>query len=193
MSAPERNADVSLPDGLDYLPQFLSSGETSELEKRVAGLEYHQVQMRGQVAKRTTVHFGWTYDYERWRIEPASPIPQFLIPVRARAAEVAGVQNEDFAEVLVSRYPPGAGIGWHRDAPMFGDVVAGISLGSSCTLRFRRKQGDTFARAGIDLEPGSIYLLRGSARWAWQHSIHSTPALRYSVTFRTIKEKRRYS
>ncbi len=99
------------------------------------------------------------------------------------------MEPPDLAEALLQRYPPGAGIGWHRDAPMFGTVV-GVSLGASCTLRFQRGKGDERRVFGLELEPRSAYVLTGAARWRWQHSIPPTKNLRYSVTFRTVKEAR---
>ena len=58
-------------------------------------------------------------------------MPEFLLPVRARLADFVSVAPEELAEALVTEYPAGAGIGWHRDAPAFG-IVAAVSLGSSC-------------------------------------------------------------
>jgi alkylated DNA repair protein (DNA oxidative demethylase) len=142
--------------------------------------------MRGQIARRRVVHFGWRYGYATWRIEPGPPPPEFLGSLRARVAALAGVESEKLAEVLVTEYPPGAAIGWHRDAPQFGDVV-GVSLLAPCRLRFRRARGGGMATWEIALAPRSAYLLRGAARWAWQHSIPAVAALRYSVTFRTLR------
>ena len=144
-------------------------------------------QFRGQVARRRTTHFGWPSGYETWRIEPGPPIPDFLLALRARAAAVAAVAAEDLVEVLVTHYPPGAGIGWHRDAPMFGSPVVGISLSSACVMKLRKKLGEGFAQS---LAPRSLYLLGGAARTQWQHSIPPTKDLRYSVTMRTLSRRR---
>lgn len=85
------------------------------------------------------------------------------------------------------RYPEGAGIGWHRDAPPFGSPVFGVSIGAPCVLRFQRRTGGRRLVHGLELEPGSAYVLDGPARWSWQHSITATPGRRYSVTFRTLR------
>jgi alkylated DNA repair dioxygenase AlkB len=42
--------------------------------------------------------------------------------------------------------------------------------------------------AEVSLEPRTAYVLAGAARFAWQHSIPATKALRYSITFRTLKQ-----
>jgi DNA oxidative demethylase len=146
--------------------------------------------MHGVVAKRTARHFGLDYDYERRGvIEEAEPIPDWILPVRARAAELARLAPEELVEVLVQRYPEGAQIGWHRDAPMFGTVV-GVSLLSAARMRFRRDVGGARHTYEILLEPRSGYVLAGPARTAWQHHVPPTKSLRYSITFRTLRKKR---
>ena len=139
--------------------------------------------MHGVVAKRTARHFGLDYDYERRGvIEEAEPIPDWLVPVRERAAALAGVEPDELVEILVQRYPEGAQIGWHRDAPAFG-IVVGVSLGSASRMRFRRDVGGVRREFELELEPRSGYVLAGEARSAWKHHVPPTKALRYSITF----------
>src|SRR4051812_41666806 len=108
------------------------------------------------------------------------------MPVRRRAAALAGAEPEELVEALVQRYPPGSTIGWHRDAPAFGTVV-GISLGSPSRLRLQRGKGEDRRVWEVVLDPRSGYALAGKARTSWQHSIPPTKALRYSITFRTLR------
>jgi alkylated DNA repair dioxygenase AlkB len=54
-------------------------------------------------------------------------------------------------------------------------------------MRFQRGKGDARQVAEITLKPRSAYVLAGAARFTWQHSIPATKALRYSITFRTLK------
>jgi alkylated DNA repair dioxygenase AlkB len=70
---------------------------------------------------------------------------------------------------------------------VFGEVV-GVSLLAPARLRFRRRSGDKWQRTALLAEPGSAYLLRGEARTEWEHSIAPMEALRYSITFRTLRE-----
>ena len=144
--------------------------------------------MHGIVAKRKVVHFGWDYGYDSWTISPTKPIPEWLMPFTMRAAGVMGVSPEAVQEVLVTRYEPGAGIGWHRDAPMFGPAVLGLSLAGSCRMRFQRILAGERRTAEALLSPRSSYLLSGDARVAWQHSIPPAKELRFSITFRTLKQ-----
>jgi len=177
-----------LPEGFVYREDVLSSDEEARLVEGLRTLAFGEVRMRGQVARRRTIHFGWTYGYETWRVEPGPPIPEFLVGLRALPARVAGVEGDALAEVLVTHYPPGAGIGWHRDAPAFG-VVVGVSLLGACRLRFQQGHGAARKTRALTLAPRSAYVLDGAARWQWQHAIPPGREERYSVTFRTLRAR----
>jgi len=183
---------VERPEGLVYEPGFVTEDEERELLVLMDEVDFREVVMRGQTARRTVRHYGFDYGYESWRLEPADPLPEALVPVRDRCAALAEVEPDDLAQTLVSRYPPGAGIGWHCDAPMFGAKVVGVSLGSSCRMRFQRKLGEERRTFDLELEPRSAYVLAGPARSAWQHSIPGTKAQRYSITFRTLRNPDRW-
>jgi len=185
-----RASDAEPPEGLVYRTGLVDAEEGRELTDRLDGLEFHEIRMRGQVARRTARHYGIAYDYEeRGRLSPGEPLPDWLLALRERCARLAGVAPARLVEGLVQRYPPGASIGWHRDAPAFG-VLVGLSLGSACRMRFQRGTGADRRTFAIELAPGSAYVLTGPARWAWQHSIPPTRDLRYSITFRTLREHR---
>ena len=174
------------PAGLVYVGEFLLPGEHDALVRAVAALQFRAVRMHGVTAKRATAHFGWDYGYESWQVAPAAPIPPVFENVRARCAAAAALPPGAFEQLLVSHYPPGAGIGWHRDAPMFGPVVAGVSLGAPCVMRFRRGRPRARETVVVPLAPGSLYLLGGAARSEWQHCIRPIRDLRYSLAFRTV-------
>lgn len=172
------------PPGFAYRPAFLDEREERALLEELARLPFDEVRMRGVVARRRVAHFGFTYAYDSAALAPGPGIPAFLLPLRDRCAALAGEEPARLEEALVTWYPPGAGIGWHRDAAGFGTVV-GVSLLSPCRMRFRRGSA---GRAAFELvlEPRSAYVLRGSVRWAWQHAIPAGTATRYSITFRTV-------
>jgi alkylated DNA repair protein (DNA oxidative demethylase) len=174
------------PEGLVYRPQLLSVTEEARLLEVLEDLRFDPIVLHGQAARRTGRHFGLDYDYEARTPQPGEPIPDWLLPVRERAAALADHTPEELVEILVQRYPPGATIGWHRDAPAFGTVV-GVSLGGSSRLRFQRGKGDARRVWEVALEPRSGYVLAGKARTSWQHSIPPTKELRYSITFRTLR------
>jgi alkylated DNA repair dioxygenase AlkB len=177
-------------EGLAYHPGFVSGDEERELVRTLERLAYAAVTMRGQTARRSVRHFGLGYAYETGALEPTDPLPSELEWLRERCAELIDRAPADLVQILISRYPEGAGIGWHRDAPMFGSKIVGVSLGSPCRMRFQRTVAGTRRVADIDLEPRSAYVLAGKARWSWQHSIPAARALRYSITFRTLRRER---
>lgn len=174
------------PGGLVYVPGFVTDDEERSLVAAFDAGGFEEVRMRGQAALRTVCHFGYRYEYEGWRLVPAEPLPDFVAWLRDRAAALADLESAELTETLVTRYPPGAGIGWHRDAPLFGPRVVGVSLLSPCRMRFQRRTGGMRRVHELQLAPRSAYLLAGAARWSWQHSIPAVAALRYSVTFRTV-------
>jgi alkylated DNA repair protein (DNA oxidative demethylase) len=178
--------DKRLPEGFEYFPDFLSEAEERELLAAIANVEFHEFAMKGVTAKRRVAQFGWHYSFQSFHISPADPPPKAFEPVRARVAAVARVEPEALSEVLVTEYKQGAGIGWHRDAPPFG-IVAGISLGSPCRMRFRTASEENRQTVAVQLDPRSLYLLTGSARTDWHHTIPPTKQLRYSITFRTLR------
>ena len=174
-----------LPEGFLYQPEFIDAAEETVLLERIAQVEFHAVEMRGVVARRRVIQYGWKYGFDRTRLKPGPELPDFLVPLRDRAAPLAGVEPAALSEGLLTEYPPGAPIGWHRDAPGFG-IVVGISLLAACRFRFRRGPERGSERVSLTLEPRSAYVLSGAARSKWQHSIPEVDALRYSVTFRTL-------
>jgi alkylated DNA repair dioxygenase AlkB len=178
-------APRALPEGFVYRPEFIPEAHARELVERFADLEFRPYEFRGFLANRRVISFGRVYDAAGERLASGASIPEFLLPLRAQAAIFAAVDADRLQHVLINEYRPGAGIGWHRDRPQFGDVI-GVSLGAPGVLRFRRRRGEDWARAAITVEPRSAYLLRGPARHDWQHSLPVLDALRYSVTFRTL-------
>jgi alkylated DNA repair dioxygenase AlkB len=180
----------SLPPGLSYAPDILSAADETALLARLADVAVAPFRFQGWLGKRETASFGWQYDFDDASFAPTEPIPDYLLPLRTRAARFAGLAADDLVQVLVTRYDPGAGIGWHRDRPVFEHVV-GISLGNDATLRLRRRTPAGFDRAALPLPPRSVYLLTDEARHQWEHSIAAMLVPRWSVTFRSLSAKGR--
>jgi alkylated DNA repair dioxygenase AlkB len=180
--------DTPLIAGLRYQEEIIGDAEGRALLERLGGLELAPFRFHGWLGNRKTQSFGWRYDFEDASFAPAEPIPEWLQPVRERAASFAHLRSEDFVHVLLARYDPGAGIGWHRDRDVFEKVV-GISLNTPTTLRFRQRSASGFRRANLEVAPRSAYLLAGEARHDWEHSISPGGSLRFSITFRTLSEK----
>jgi alkylated DNA repair dioxygenase AlkB len=187
LAAPRWTPTAIVPTGFRYVPELLTASEHDALVRAIATLDFEPVVMRGVRARRTVAHFGWDYGYTSARLVPAAPIPMFLWPLRVKAAALAGVPSAKFEQVLIARYPERATIGWHREAPSFGPVVVGFSLGAPAALRFRRTIAGTRHVFRQPLATRSGYVLSGDARTAWQHSLAPAGALRWSITFRTIR------
>jgi DNA oxidative demethylase len=175
-----------LPDGLVYRRDLLSVDEERALLDILDALRFDPIVIRGQAAKRTARHYGPGYDYGTRKPKPGEPLPDWLLPLRARAADLAGHDEEELVEALVQRYPAGSTIGRHRDAPAF-DTVTGVSLLGAARLRFQRGKGERREVAELVLEPRSGYVLAGEARRSWEHSIPPAKGDRYSMTFRTLR------
>jgi DNA oxidative demethylase len=173
------------PEGLIFAAEVISQAEERELVERFEAMRFDSIVIRGQAARRTARHFGLSYDYKSRAPQPGEPMPGWLDSTRQVAAELAGVGADDLVEVLVQRYPEGATIGWHRDAPAFG-IVVGISLLGAARLRLARGRGKRRQSWELRLEPRSGYVLDGEARRVWEHSIPPAKKLRYSVTYRTL-------
>lgn len=179
--------DKESPKGFLYLPSFINMNEEAELLYEIHRLEWQDVVMHGMKAKRKVAHFGMDYKFGSREVSSGEKIPEFLNPLLTKIEKEFSIPKSDIEEVLVSHYPPGAPIGWHLDAPMFEKVI-GISLLSSCEMRFRKREERKFAFKKV-LQKRSAYLLSGEARWQWQHHIPPVKEERYSVTFRTIRRK----
>jgi alkylated DNA repair dioxygenase AlkB len=186
----ESQPDGTLPDGFAYGADIVPQALARDLAVVFDALPFKNFAFHGFEGKRRIVSYGWKYDYTgRGELRESAPFPAFLEPLKQLAADFAGLRPDDFQQALITEYAPGAGIGWHRDKPMFEDVVA-FSFANPCRLRFRRKNVG-WDRASLTVAPRSVYLLRGPAREQWEHSISSVDALRYAVTLRTFKAGQR--
>jgi alkylated DNA repair dioxygenase AlkB len=180
---------ADLPEGFLYQSNFLTEDEHANLASSFPTLPFEAYDYHGFIAKRRVARYGMGYDFGTQSTTPADPLPEFLLVIRNRAAAVAGFAPEGLAQGMVTEYPPGAPIGWHRDAPQFGTVI-GISLLTPARMRFKpyKKEGKLVS---VMLEPRSIYVMSGPSRWQFQHSIPPLDHLRYSITFRTLRATRR--
>jgi alkylated DNA repair dioxygenase AlkB len=178
----------NLPEGLRYCRELISEADELKLLAHVRELPFREFEFHGYTGKRRVVSFGWHYDFTGRRLQKAEDMPDYLLALRKAAAAFARLEADALQHVLVIEYGPGAGIGWHRDKAVFGQVV-GLSLLSPCVLRFRRAIAKKkWERVKLLAEPRSAYHLSGPARYEWEHSILRVDSLRYSITFRNVLE-----
>ena len=182
--------DTPLIAGLAVREDLITAAEEQSLIERLHALDLAPFRFQGWLGNRKTMSLGWRYDFDDASFLPTEPIPDWLEPVRARAAAFAGIDPGDFVHALLARYDPGAGIGWHKDRDVFEQVV-GVSLNTPATLRFRQRTATGFRRAELAVEPRSAYLLSGEVRWDLEHRITPGDQLRFSITFRTLSDKGR--
>jgi alkylated DNA repair dioxygenase AlkB len=186
--------DVDVPEGFRYADDFITVDEEASLAEEIGRIEFSTFEMRGVVARRRVKFYGMSYDAGGPAVAP--PLPAFLLPLRERVAAWTQVEPDAFAMALINEYRPGAPIGWHRDAPQYG-IVAGVSLLSSCRMKLRpyvapKAHAATAGRKRIAtheiaLERRSVYLMAGESRLGYEHHIPAVDALRYSLTFRTLR------
>ncbi|WP_213287984.1 alpha-ketoglutarate-dependent dioxygenase AlkB [Bradyrhizobium sp. sGM-13] len=176
------------PDGLQYAAEFISRELERELIGHVSALPLQPFQFGAFEGKRRVASFGFRYDYTLQRLQPAEPIPGWLGPLIEKV-EAYGGPSMHIAQVLCTEYDPGVGIGWHRDKPHFGRIF-GLSLGSSCKFRFRRAAAEKWQRYTLETAPRSLYMRSGESREVWEHSIPPVEAKRYSITFRTMADRK---
>ncbi len=176
--------------GLNYAETLIEAREEAELLAALGTIELAPFRFQGWIGKRLTASFGWRYDFDDASFAATAPIPDRLMPLRAKAACFAGLDPEELMHALLTRYDPGAGIGWHRDRPVFENVI-GVSLGAAAVLRLRKRTQSGFERRTLPLAPRSAYHLSGEARHEWEHSIAPIDATRWSITFRSLSDKGR--
>jgi hypothetical protein len=114
----------SLPEGFSYCPDVISADEEKELLAEIAPLPFQEFQFHGFEGKRRVVSFGWRYDFSEHKALPAPEIPPFLRELCRKVQAASGFALDDLQQILVTEYAAGAPIGWHKDRPVFGNVMA---------------------------------------------------------------------
>jgi alkylated DNA repair dioxygenase AlkB len=178
---------ASMPEGFRYQPEFIDPQTEADLVRHLRMLELKPFEFHGYLGNRRVVSFGLRYNYEQRDVQSAPQIPTFLDDLRAKAAAFANRSAQEVKQVGINEYRAGAGIGWHRDKPEFGDVI-GASLLTPAKIRLRKQHGQKWERRALVLQPRSIYVLSGASRREWEHSIPAVEELRYSIMFRTLAD-----
>lgn len=177
------------PEGFLYRPDFISEAEEAAWHQAIMPLSLHAFTFQGYEAKRRVASFGYDWNFEKQTLVKGKEIPDVFEPLIQRVAALVGVPYQDFAELLVTEYPVGSVINWHRDAPPF-DIVAGLPLLTDCTFRLRpydKAKQNRKTLLSLPVQRRSLYVLRGAARTDWQHSITAVTQVRYSITLRTLR------
>jgi alkylated DNA repair dioxygenase AlkB len=174
-----------LVPGLSLWPDAVTEEQEADLAAHVDAAPLEPFRFGQWQGKRLTANYGSGYDYQRGAVTNAPAFPAWLAELRDQLAAIAGITPSAAVQALLIRYDPGAGIGWHRDRPQYGDVL-GLSLSAPALLRLRRRTGTGFERRSVELPRRSLYRLSGDVRWSWEHSIAPMDVTRRSITLRTM-------
>lgn len=185
----EDNA-IPIP-GLHYCSKYIDEAEQQEL----LGIIDQQPWLTD--LKRRVQHYGYKYDYKARMVTPEfylGPLPDWLMPLATRLHQ-EGLFSALPDQAIINEYLPGQGISAHVDCvPCFGKEIASLSLGSACVMEFTHPH---YNKQTIMLDPCSLIVLSGAARYEWQHAIPARKSdiiggvktnrtRRVSITFRKV-------
>ena len=199
-SGTRRDKDIeSLPlvDGcIDYYPRFLTSYAAWELfAQLLATLQWEQPQVRlfGRVmpSPRLAAWYGdVAYTYSGLTHQPRA-WPECLSCIRSAIEQAVA---HKFNGVLANQYRSGQdSMGWHSDDEAelgVNPVVASLSLGAQRRFVLRHRRRKELTPIAIDLEHGSLLVMRGPTQHHWRHSVPKTKRTvnaRINLTFRNLR------
>ena len=177
--------------GLSYFPEFISEDTAIDLLEAIGNNTW------SNELRRRVQHYGYQYDYKARSILPESylgPLPIWLEEFIAEHL-VNSVLSARPDQVIVNEYLPGQGISAHIDCvPCFDGTIASLSLASAAIMVFTGPSGE---REELYLQPGSLLVLEGDARFKWRHAIPArktdmvddkrmSRTRRVSLTFRKV-------
>jgi alkylated DNA repair dioxygenase AlkB len=177
------------PPGFSYFPDFITIAEERSLIEYIEKIPLEHLKFQGFEAKRLVKSFGLNYHFDQRSVTPGDPIPADFSFLIEKVAKHVDMVPDEFAELLVTEYPIGSVINWHRDGPPF-KLIAGISLLAGCNFRFRpydKTKQDKKTSITVPLGRRSLYIIEGTAREDWEHSITPVKQKRYSITLRTLR------
>lgn len=176
-------------DSLYYLANFLSYEDQLQIVEFIDSMPWDTT------LKRRRQQYGYWYDIKSKSNAQAPPIPGVLQTL-AQHLYSEGTFAKVPEQLLINEYTATQGISAHTDANIFGSVVVSISLLEEAEMIFTRES----ERFSMILEPGSILVMFGEARYEWKHEIKPTKTYykngvrvtksanyrRISLTYRTL-------
>jgi alkylated DNA repair dioxygenase AlkB len=148
--------------GLQYVPEYLDR-ETHD--RLLAAVDLHPWQMSVDHGVQV---YGYHYNHAKragYRIGELPPWAGDLAVRLWRDGLLPNVPDQ----MVANDYRPGSGIFAHVDQAAFGNTIASVSLGSTCVMQFSNTEVERMEE--LLLEPRSVLILSGEARWAWKHEI----------------------
>jgi len=183
--------DISpvLPEGFSYSPGFISEAEEMQLVKTIEQFDLQNMKFHEYEAKRKVISFGRGWSFTEQQLKEGNPIPGEFDFLVERIADHLQIAKLSIAQFLITEYPVGSVINWHRDAPPF-ETIVGVSLLSDCIFKLRPHEKEKQTRSAtisLPVQRRSVYTMTGISKNAWQHCTAPLNKVRYSLTFRTLK------
>lgn len=184
--------DISpvLPAGFSYSPCFITEAEEMNLLKAIDQFDLQNMKFHEYEAKRKVISFGKGWSFTEQQLKEGNPIPGEFNFLVERIADHLQISNESIAQFLITEYPVGSVINWHRDAPPF-ETIVGVSLLADCHFKLRphdKEKQTRSATISLPVQRHSIYSMTGISKTAWQHCTAPVDKVRYSLTFRTLRK-----
>jgi alkylated DNA repair dioxygenase AlkB len=177
---------VGLIPGLVYVPNLLSPAAQVQLLQEIDALPW-TTELRRRVQ-----HYGYRYNYRSRSVDRSmrlGDLPQWAVEV-AILLEAWGLLPRPPDQVIVNEYKQSQGISAHIDCePCFDGNIASVSLGSACVMNFTHRTSGGVVP--VLLEPGSVVVLTGEARYGWMHGIPARKSDQFEG--RTFSRTRRVS
>ena len=172
-----------------YIPNFIT-----EVEERTILEELNKYAWQEKFGRRMQA-YGFMYKKGEFNIplHETIPIPECI---KIIIEKIKKINNKDYNQLTINEYLPGQGIDAHWDhKTRFGDSIAGISIGSYCTMIFENL--NTKDKKEYIIEPRSLYIMHSEMRYNWTHKIAKIKydiinnvkvdrKIRTSLTFREI-------
>jgi len=184
--------DPILPKGFSYYPSFISEDEEVSLLNLTQEYDLQAMKFHQYVAKRNVKSFGRGWSFTEQKLIQGNPIPQEFDFLINKISNQLQIKKELIAQFLITEYPVGSVINWHRDAPPF-DIIIGVSLLTDCILKLRPYQPEKQSRSAtisLNVQCRSLYVMKGESKTEWQHCTVPANNIRYSLTFRTLKPEK---
>lgn len=163
-SVPLRFDDAGLPDGLQFIPHWVSEEQQREIMTELDGKVWDTT------IKRRVQHYGFQFKYSQLNVDSESPVSDVPPACKRIILERPEIAPFDFNQLTVNEYVAGVGIASHCDThSAFIDTIAVVSLLAPITMDFVGH--DNERKVSVQIPPRSLMLMSGESRYGWRHSV----------------------
>lgn len=164
----QESETLTIP-GLTYIPNYIGVPEQHQLLKEIDEQEWS---LESLESTRRIQQHGYRYEYQNGILVACNylgDLPDWAMQIAKR------IYGDRLTEIIpdqatVNEYEPGQGLRSHIDCvTCFGDTLITLSLGSPYMMEFTHSR--TQEKRELLLLPGSLLVLKGEARYVWQHGV----------------------